>query len=258
VLDPTVRELSRPTPGPVDRLTAARLVFLGIALLAGPLTAGLRHLFGYGTDGAVLAAGSLLITPMVMIRVGRLARQRERAEVLLRHQATHDLLTGLPNRAELLDRLSAALGRERATGRPAVVLLFCDLNGFKQINDRLGHVAGDQLLTEVAERIRSGLRPGDTLARYGGDEFLLLSEQDEQELAAERLAAHVRQSLAEPFRLAGEEVTIGSSMGAVLSDGHLRADELISRADQEMYAVKQRQRAMVSRFGSAPRPATAA
>jgi diguanylate cyclase (GGDEF)-like protein len=244
VLDPTVHELTRSTAGPVDRLTVARLVFLGIALLVGPLTAGLRHLAGLDTDGALLAVGSLLITPLVMIRVGRLARQRERAEALLRHQATHDLLTGLPNRAELLDRLAAALDRERSTGRPAVVLLFCDLNGFKQINDRLGHVAGDQLLTDVAERLGSGLQSGDTLARYGGDEFLLLCEHEDQQPAMQRLRTHVRQSLAAPFLLAGEEVTIGSSVGAVLSDGSLGADELISRADQEMYAAKQRQQSV--------------
>jgi diguanylate cyclase len=177
-------------------------------------------------------------------RAAMMARtQAERAlrasEARFRHQATHDPLTGLPNRAELHTRLDAALSRERATGRPSVVLLFCDLNGFKAINDRLGHRAGDQLLTEVGARIRAGLRAGDTLARYGGDEFLVLCEDDDPDQAGERLTAHVHRALAEPFRLAGEPVTIGASVGAVRSAGRAGADELISRADQAMYRAKQ-------------------
>jgi GGDEF domain-containing protein len=141
-----------------------------------------------------------------------------------------------------------------------VVLLFCDLNGFKAVNYRLGHLAGDQLLAGVGARIRAGLRSGETLARYGGDEFLVLceagaglseaglpgsglseggsSEGRAQEQAALRLHAHIERALDEPFDLAGERVRIGASVGAVISDGSLDADELIRRADQAMYAAK--------------------
>jgi diguanylate cyclase (GGDEF)-like protein len=239
VLSPSVDELMSPGAAPADRLTAGRLLFLGLALLADPLVAGLRQLLGAPADGPLLTIGSLLITPLVMIRVGRLAQQRQLAERRLLHQATHDQLTGLPNRAELLVRLTGALRAERA-GEPSVVLLFCDLNGFKQVNDRLGHEAGDQLLTEVAARLGAGLRDGDTVARYGGDEFLVLAAAPgEQAETARRLTEHVEKALAAPFRLAGEPVTIGTSIGAAISDGALGPDELISRADQVMYRAKQ-------------------
>jgi diguanylate cyclase len=243
VLSPSVDELMRPGAAPADRLTTGRLLFLGLALLAEPIVGGVRQMLGLPADGPLLTIGSLLITPLVMIRVGRLARQRHEAEQRLRHQATHDQLTGLPNRAELLVRLTGELRAERA-GEPAVVLLFCDLNGFKQVNDRLGHEAGDQLLTEVATRLGAGLRAGDTVARYGGDEFLLLAAAPgEQAETARRLTEHVENALTAPFRLAGAPVTIGSSIGAAVSDGTLGPDELISRADQAMYRAKQRHRA---------------
>ena len=234
----SVTELLRPGPAPRDRLSARRLAFLGTALAINPMAGGIREIAGLPVDGPLLTLGSLLVAPLVMVRVGRLASARERAEAALRHQATHDPLTGLPNRAELHTRLAAALTREQAAGRPAVVLLFCDLNGFKAVNDRLGHHAGDQLLIEVGARIGAGLRAGDTLARYGGDEFLVLAADDDPAAAEARLTAHVHRALAEPFRLAGEQVTVGASVGAVRSSGRVGADELISRADQAMYRAK--------------------
>ena len=241
-LDPSVPALHRAGPAPVDHLSTGRLVFLGATLAANPLVAGLRQVLDLGSDGLLLAFGTVLIVPLVMIRIGRLATERQAAERALRHQATHDPLTGLPNRAELITRLEAALRREQAAGPPAVVLLFCDLNGFKQVNDRLGHRAGDELLVEVGARIRAGLRSGDTLARYGGDEFLILCEDPAQDLAAARLGAHVEAALRTPLRPAGELVRIGAAVGAVCSDGRARADDLIGRADQAMYAAKQRSR----------------
>jgi diguanylate cyclase (GGDEF)-like protein len=235
----SVDELRRPGPAPSERLSTGRLVFLGAAVAVTPVAGGLRAMAGLPADGPLLALGILLVAPLVMTRVGRLAREREQAEAALRHQATHDALTGLPNRAELRARLDAALARERAAGRRSVVLLFCDLNGFKAVNDRLGHAAGDRLLIEVGERIKAGLRAGDTLARYGGDEFLVLCEDDEPDRAEARLTAHVHRALAAPFHLAGEAVPVGTSVGAVRSDRTLGADELIGRADQAMYQAKQ-------------------
>jgi diguanylate cyclase (GGDEF)-like protein len=254
-LDPSVWELNRPGPASVDHLSGRRLLFLCMIMISGPVPVGIRLMLGMDNDGALLTVGTLLVTPLVMIRVGRLAAQRAQAEQELRYRATHDLLTGLPNRAELLDRLGTALVRERESGRPSVVLLFCDLNGFKQVNDRLGHVAGDQLLTEVAARIKAGLRSGDTLARYGGDEFLLLCEDRDQQGAARRLIGHVSQALVEPFTLAGEQIAIRSSVGEVISDGAAGADELISRADAAMYRVKESLRGL-SAHAPAPVPET--
>ncbi len=239
VLDPSASSLARPGHAPQDTLSTGRLLFLGGALGLAPCVAGIREIAGLQGDGVLLALQSLLVVPLVMLRIGWLGRQRERAERRLRHQATHDLLTGLPNRAELWSRLDAALDAERRAGRPGVVLLFCDLNGFKAVNDRLGHLAGDRLLTEVAARIRAGLRAGDTLARYGGDEFVLLCEEPgAQEEAADRLAGHVHDALGVPVTLSGEQVTVSASVGVVLSAGGAGADELIRRADERMYAHK--------------------
>nr|WP_240943131.1 GGDEF domain-containing protein [Planosporangium thailandense] len=177
-----------------------------------------------------------------MLRIHRLSRQRDAAEHALVHQATHDALTGLPNRAELLARLEAAIARERATGRPAVVLLFCDLNGFKLVNDRLGHVTGDRVLVEVANRLRAGLRSADTVARYGGDEFLVLCEDGSPATVA-RLRDHIVWALSAPIEIGAERIAISASVGAVTSDGLVDADELIRRADEAMYEAKLRHRA---------------
>jgi diguanylate cyclase (GGDEF)-like protein len=246
-LHPSVHELAEPGPAPADRLSTGRLVFLGAAVVVNPVAGGVREMIGLPADGPLLALGCLLVAPLVMIRVGRLAHQRQRAEAALLHQATHDTLTGLPNRAELLTRLDAALAEERVRGRPDVVLLFCDLNGFKQVNDRLGHVAGDRLLAEVGDRIAVGLRSRDTLARYGGDEFLVLCTDPAQEAAVVRLCAHIEGALARPFRVAGQDIEIGSSIGAVISAGDRTADELITRADQAMYRAKQLHRLRTAR-----------
>jgi diguanylate cyclase (GGDEF)-like protein len=242
-LHPSARDLVTPGPAPADRLTTGRLVFLGAALSVNPVAVGIRQIMGLPSDGILLAVGCLLVVPLVLVRIGRLAGEREAAEAALHHQATHDRLTGLPNRAELLDRLEAALRREHSAGPAPVILLFCDLNGFKEVNDRLGHKAGDQLLTEVGARLRSGLRAADTLARYGGDEFIVLAVDEAPEDAVRRLRDHVATALEPPFRLAGEAVRVSASVGAVVSAGDADADELIARADQAMYADKERRRA---------------
>jgi diguanylate cyclase (GGDEF)-like protein len=241
-LHPTAAELTRPGPAPVDRLTFGRLAFLGAAVVLNPVVGGGRVVLGLPSDGLLMALGSLAVGPLVMLRIGRLAGERQRAEEALIHQATHDALTGLPNRGELLSRLETALALEAAAGKPAVVLLFCDLNGFKAVNDRLGHAVGDRLLVAVAGRLRTGLRAEETLARYGGDEFLLFCETDDQSRAAARLYGHVEHALAAPIVLSGEAVPVGISIGAVMSDGTTAADELIRRADEMMYQAKEQRR----------------
>ena len=130
--------------------------------------------------------------------------ERELAQERLTHHALHDPLTGLPNRTLLFDRLEVAL---RSASRGGVAVVFVDLDHFKLVNDSLGHEAGDGLLCAAATRLRALLRPGDTVARFGGDEFVLLAESVIDSRDAEGLAERISSALAEPFDLSGEEVS---------------------------------------------------
>ena len=163
--------------------------------------------------------------------------ERVRLEKELTHQALHDDLTGLANRALFRDRLDQSLSRSARTGE-LLAVLFVDLDGFKQVNDTLGHDAGDQLLEEVAKRFDSAIRPSDTLARLGGDEFaLLLHEADEalSVIVAERLLERLSKELV----LAGREMSLGASVGVVVHNGGPgQSEELMRHADLAMYAAK--------------------
>jgi diguanylate cyclase (GGDEF)-like protein len=230
--------LTRPGSTPADDLTAGRLAFLGAALAAIPIFGGGRQVFGLKVDGALLAFGGAAVTALVMVRIGRLATQRTKAERALMHQATHDVLTGLPNRREFVVRLDAELARPPAA-RTGPVVLFCDLDGFKAINDRFGHAAGDALLAEVGSRLCRCVREGDVVSRFGGDEFLVLCREASPADAAE-LCRRISDILSVPIILDGESVTIGASIGAVTADREVDAEELIHRADALMYAAKKR------------------
>ena len=167
----------------------------------------------------------------------RLIAERKHLEAELRHRATHDALTGLANRALSAQRLEAALG---PAGSAPVGLLFCDLDGFKAVNDRLGHDAGDDLLKQVAERLQACVRPGDLLARFGGDEFVVVLGEVRTLAGVERVGRRIVSSLAAPFQLQAGRVQVSVSVGGVLapSGGQVSALELLRRADAAMYAAK--------------------
>jgi diguanylate cyclase (GGDEF)-like protein len=167
----------------------------------------------------------------------------KRAEDKLRDLATHDYLTGLPNRPLFNDRLENAVARHKRTRR-GVAVMFCDLDGFKQINDERGHAAGDAVLVAVANRLKRITRESDTAARVGGDEFVVVCEEvtDSEELAA--LAERIIESVSQPIALPdGSEVRVGISVGigvARARQENVDPDRLLTLADTAMYRAKAR------------------
>jgi diguanylate cyclase (GGDEF)-like protein/PAS domain S-box-containing protein len=173
--------------------------------------------------------------------------QRKGLEAQLQHEAFHDPLTSLANRALFGDRVTHALARRGGPDERAAVL-FVDLDDFKLVNDSLGHAAGDQLLTAVAERIRACLRRGDTAARLGGDEFAILLEETDEDGAAE-IAERIQEALRQPFSIGDRQLFTQASIGIAVSSHGLRpmegetADELLRNADAAMYTAKARGKA---------------
>ena len=179
------------------------------------------------------------LTPAMLGRAVRYAVERKRSEAALAQQALHDPLTSLPNRALFVDRLRGALDRSRRTGAP-VAVLFLDVDGFKEINDTLGHGAGDRLLMVLAERFRGMLRPMDTVARFGGDEFTFLFEGLDSEEEARLVAQRITHSAGLPITLAGQQRSVSISIGvSLVTDPEEPIDDVIRQADTAMYRAKE-------------------
>jgi diguanylate cyclase (GGDEF)-like protein/PAS domain S-box-containing protein len=173
--------------------------------------------------------------------------ERKRLEAQLARDATRDPLTGLPNRVLLMDRLRSALERAQRHGT-LVALLFLDLDRFKLVNDTHGHSAGDRLLVEVSDRLEDLMRAGDTVARIGGDEFLVLCEEVENEAAAVMLARHIIAAVETPFALGRGAVYVGASVGVAISDGGTDAEDVIRNADVAVYRAKDNGRSRIEVF----------
>jgi diguanylate cyclase (GGDEF)-like protein/PAS domain S-box-containing protein len=175
------------------------------------------------------------------------ARKRTEAELI--HRSNHDTLTKLPTRAYFLERLREACDRAQLTGA-GVGVVFIDLDNFKQVNDSAGHHAGDELLAAAAARLGAAVRPNDVVARFGGDEFVVLAADIVDARDAVQLAWRLASGLRAPFTVGGTELTVGASFGVCYSrDRDDGPEDLVRKADAAMYAAKQRGRNRVAVFG---------
>jgi diguanylate cyclase (GGDEF)-like protein/PAS domain S-box-containing protein len=185
--------------------------------------------------------------------------ERKREEARLEHDALHDPLTGLPNRVLFMDRLEQVVRRSEREPEPSFALLFLDLDGFKAVNDTLGHDAGDEVLRRTGELLRSCVRAHDTVARLGGDEFVVLLDGIESVREATHVADRMIDILRQPYRLRDRPFAISPSIGITWpADGRRTPDDLLREADQAMYRAKDRGGAGREVFGwDAPAPADA-
>jgi len=165
--------------------------------------------------------------------------ERKHLQSLLEKEAKHDVLTGLPNRRAFTEALPLALARADRT-QQWMALMFIDLDGFKQINDELGHDAGDMLLREIANRLNSATRQTDTVARFAGDEFVVLLENMPEKQHAEGVAQKILTLLRDPVMLGGEPRQISCSLGLAYyaPNSHVQPDMLLKEADNAMYEAK--------------------
>lgn len=246
-----------PVPDPADTNPAEAghwLPLTGAALLVPPVILLLSALLGAPVNVGVVAAMSLLLTGLAVLRASwlfdRLRRQTAlltlRGESLhqaigaqhalqedLERQATHDGLTGLANRALLGDRIAGALARDTA-----VAMCFCDLDGFKEVNDSLGHGVGDQLLIVVAKRLLATVRAEDVVARLGGDEFAILVDGTPDQDSAVALAERIVAVLQQPIAVGDLRIQLTASVGVAFARPETSAEVLLSEADAAMYEAK--------------------
>jgi diguanylate cyclase (GGDEF)-like protein len=235
----------------IDGVDRRRLPIVALAGFISPAILLISEVSRTAVDVAVLAALSIALFSLIVVRMwwlfGRLSVQaqvlegalsaRGELEEELRHQAFHDGLTGLANRALLQERVEFALvARPRSSGE--VALCFCDLDGFKAINDSLGHSTGDGVLRAVATRLSSIVRPSDTVARLGGDEFAVLLEAVEGREVAAQIARRIVAELAKPIQVDDNLVVLSVSVGVAIADGLKSAAELLHDADSAMYEAK--------------------
>jgi diguanylate cyclase (GGDEF)-like protein/PAS domain S-box-containing protein len=174
-----------------------------------------------------------------IVGIGRDITDRKLADERIRHLATHDCLTDLPNRGMFSEALSSSICAAHASG-DRFALLFIDLDDFKLINDSCGHEAGDTLLKEAAARLRTAVRPEDLVARLGGDEFVLLCKNPEEMEDLERLAGRILQAACGPVVLSGQEHRLSASIGIAVYPEHGATERMLMKsADAAMYLAKQ-------------------
>ena len=232
---------SRRVATPIVSAAVATLVLTNFAMVMLAQLAG-------GAEGELFSSiwpialtstvAVVLVMSFLFKSIVDLVAELEAREADAQHQALHDGLTGLANRALLEDRLAQALHRHRRSGEQ-VALLMLDLDHFKQVNDTLGHPAGDELVRQVGTRLRALLRDTDTVARIGGDEFAIVQARPKGEADVRRLCERIIETIREPFQLGEREARVGVSIGAVFaSEDASNPTELMRHADITMYRAK--------------------
>ncbi|HYI54609.1 MAG TPA: diguanylate cyclase, partial [Microlunatus sp.] len=255
-LDPSMVSLTAPRGPTSTRFSRGRLAALTVAVLIAPVTLGIQTALGLNPTVWAVVIFSIIAFLLVLARMNLSIVQiqsanaeRAEAQAELTHQAAHDPLTGLANRAQAMRLISGSLSRAQRSGA-VVGLLFVDLDGFKQVNDTLGHQAGDEVLRTVADRMQRTVRAGDVVARLGGDEFLVLMEPLDEQASGVFVAERVVAAIAEPLRLRnGHPVRIGASGGLAISlDAGTDPERLLQEADLAVYRAKSSGRGRVEVF----------
>lgn len=230
---------------------ARRLPLIALAGFVPPGILLASAITGRRADATAMALCSMALFALVVQRMRwlfheateqaatlrRSLSRRQSLEVELRHQALHDSLTGLANRALLDDRVQQALARAPRAGL-AVALCFCDLDGFKTVNDSLGHQAGDDMLVAAGKRLAAVVRPGDTVARLGGDEFAVLLEHIDDPAAATAVAERIVSVMRQPVAVQGRPIATSVSVGVAVATTGTTAAQLLREADAAMYEAK--------------------
>ena len=255
-LHPSMVVFSAPaTPAPT-RFTRTRLAALTISVVLVPVVLAVQTALGLTPTIWAVVIFSIIAFLLVVARMYLSMQQiqaanaeREAAQDQLAHQAAHDPLTGLANRAQAMLLIAGALNRAQRSGA-VIGLLFVDLDGFKQVNDTLGHPAGDEVLAAVADRMRAAVRAGDVVARLGGDEFLVLLEPLDEQASGVAVGERVIAALSEPMLLrSGHQARIGASIGLAISqDAGTDADRLLQEADLAVYRAKSAGRGRIEVF----------
>jgi diguanylate cyclase (GGDEF)-like protein len=257
-LHPSMAEV--PPPRVFDPTSRRRIPLLALAGFVPPAIVLVAGVIGASVDTPVMAATSIVVFGLVSARMSWLFRSirshtlqaradaaalaealraRDRLAMDLRHQAYHDPLTGLANRTFLYHQVTQSL-RDKE-GRAGVVgLCLCDLDGFKLVNDSLGHRAGDELLTVVSRRLQSLVRSSDTVARLGGDEFAVLLNGVDSTGVAMRIADRIVAAMKEPVEVAGRQIALSMSVGMSFAESRKSTEQLLSEADVAMYEAKAR------------------